>query len=134
MINPENSNIEDYQPEWSTNELLVRYEKGISHQFLRELLRNLGYQVSDKKYDHDDAVILIADSLEHEKIRKHLAKYPEFINSIDRRDLRYDRRVEGLDRLVQMTQDLPFNLAELPNKYYVEELEKVIAYIKELKP
>jgi hypothetical protein len=121
-----------YDPEYSTGEILVCFRKNVDGGFADNFGEIIGYKLSyEKQFTKGTFVYLTNEGNEEEAIQRFMEHSPRIVDWASRRDLRLERRWQGLDELANRVADLQ-DEAELPHKQYQERLRSIADYVAKL--
>lgn len=144
-----------YSPEYAKGQILVSLRdfpnvRGIllnldpietAHNLGKKLryplkaVENLSGKWYRKEEDEDYleyAYVFQTEVGKEEEARKRFEEYPEFVEWTELRDLKFERRWKGLERIVDNAQDL-ISDSELPDNVYDSKIDSLIEKLKKLK-
>jgi len=125
-------NFMDYQPNYSKDKILVKFKEGLDLSFAEKFAEKLGYKLIEK-YPHLDCYVLEVKSDEVTKtISNFEQNYLEFIEWVNKFDLKLDSRWRGLEKILKKVEQLNDNV-DIPGENYNLFLDKIIDELKKLK-
>jgi hypothetical protein len=135
-----------YVPEYAEGEILVCFKDlrlttpkksvsmSLTQGFDGYLGTLLGYEVSEERLDFYDSVIVykVPKGKETEACAK-FKKYSEFVDWAERRDVKAERRYDGLDDVIRKMENLRDDCDTQSDEMFKSKLKEISNYMNKLK-
>ncbi|MCA9487680.1 MAG: hypothetical protein KC516_01825 [Nanoarchaeota archaeon] len=113
---------EQYFPLWAKGEIMVYFEEGVSEGFAKDFGSALGYEFIPS----DGPWYLFKTEVGKEKeTMNEFLSYKKFVNGVERRDLRLEKRFNFIDGLIWKTKNL--------DKFYTSSEKEFLEGLNEIR-
>ena len=119
---------EKYIPVYSEGEIIVKFKDGLGEEFAKDFARQLGYENLEKNFVIG-YTIKTKKGEEGKAIKKFIG-YSEFVEFVERRDIKYEKRLELSQTLQEEVREIEDMCCEVADKKFKKNLEKLIKKIK----
>lgn len=111
-------------PLYSKGEVIVFFNEGFSEDFARDLGRHIGYEFVPS--DMSGGYLFKTKIGKEKEAAKKFLHYKEFVQNVERRDLRFEYRSTIMENLEYLSKSLDANLEEKDFPGKLKEIRKYI--------
>lgn len=115
-----------YTPEYKSGEIIVMFKEDVTLDFSKHFGIILGYECKGT-YDFlssNRAYIFKVEEGKEDTAMQEFQKHNKFIESVDRRDVKYERRRNGLDELCANLTDI--EVCEISDEEFKDTIDKML--------
>lgn len=124
--------MSEYEPEYAEGEILVSFRIEAGEGFARDLGQTLDYDLKgrDGRWEYGDAVVYEVPAGEEDEACEKFEDREDFVDWAARRDVRLEKRWEGVEEAEEMLDEIDFKAGSDECK---EKLDELISFLEELK-
>ena len=117
---------EKYIPHYAKGQIVVSFGNEISWDFVRDFGKKIGYKFLEIKPSPDYYLFEVEGGKEKKAMQEFL-KHDKFVEGVELRDLKIEKRFQFKDDLERIVNDLD---ECLPKEQFVKKLDKIKNYIE----